>query len=440
MSNASLSSSTAGTALFPLLCSLSSSQGCKEVGQVPRLPPCGTALSNSHWHWNGTPTSDPTSPGTDRCQPRAASDPALAPSRLCAVPITAPSSPITSREAALVSPSSHFSGHLVLLRALHQRLLALLCWEAPLSLTPVPPQPALAGCEKPPPRQQNLSSLPAIPMPTSRHIPSKPSGSPSPAARAPRPASIPCCRAASSAPFSVSIHFLQLPRSATRRFPPAPLQLSSPISATAAQGPQAGPCPLGERRQPPAQLLPEPLLLPPTLIFPAQPRGGMQPAAHVTWQHHQPSLATGAQHPAERGDTLQQAGCGQAGQGQAASPRAGRRLEPKPARSAWGQSATACLIRHREKFNKLLSAFRWERASTAAPLPAPSPPPPGATPHTREMAEEDSRAPGAMVPGGMSRSVPQLCRASLPPLPAQPAALCPSLPAHPPALCDERKA
>lgn len=252
-------------------------------------------------------------------------------------------------------------------------------------------------------------------MPTSRSILSKPSGSPSPATQASLPAGIPCCKAASSAPFSVSIHFLQLPRSATCHFPPAPLQLSSPTSATAAQVPQAALRPLGEYQQPPAQLLP------PTLIFLARPRGGFQPAPQVTWQHHQPrpalaSLATGAQHPAERGDMLQRADCGQAGQGQEASPMVGRQAtRAQPAHSAWGQSATTCLIRHREKFNKPLSAVRWEWASTTVPLPAPSPPPPGATPHTKETAGEDSRVPRAMVPGCMSRAVPQLCRAPLPP-------------------------
>lgn len=326
-SNASLSSSTTWTALFPPLCCLSSSQGYNEVGQVPRLPCCSTALSKTHQHQHGTPGSDPSSPGTDHCPPRAASDPALVPSRPSTIPITVPSSPITSYKEAPVSPSSHFSGHLILLCALHQWLLALLCWEAPLSSIPVPPQPTLTSCEKSPPRQQNLSPLPTISMPTSRCIPSKPSGSPSPATQASLPAGIPCCKAASSAPFSVSIHFLQLPRSATCRLPPAPLQLSSPTSATATQGPQAAPRPLGEHQQPPAQLLP------PTLIFLARPRGGFQSAPQVTWQHHQPrpalaSRAAGAQHPAERGDMLQRAGCGQAGQGQEASPMVGRQLEP----------------------------------------------------------------------------------------------------------------
>lgn len=138
-------------------------------------------------------------------------------------------------------------------------------------------------------------------------------------------------------------------------------------------------------------------------------------STHITGRRFSESLRGGAHTAAGR-------------QGRSKQPPPRAAGGSSPARSAQGQSATACLICHREKFNKLLSAFPWELASTVAPLLASSLHPPGTTPHTKETVDEASRVPTPWCRGaGRSGSIPQLCKAPLALLPAQPAAPLPAL-------------
>lgn len=193
--------------VFPLPCTVSSSQGCTEVGQVHRLAPGGTALGKSHRH--GTPTTN------HHFLQRSASFSFVplfhAPRLPVGPPWVAVCPPLPGVPPTPAPPTDSP------------------CWlrEAPSS----PAEPFLS------PRQPHAH----IPVYSQQAIQLA-----QPAAQAPLPVCIPCCRATGLAPFSVSIHFLQLPWLATPRFPPAALQLSSPVSATVTQGPQT-PRPPGER-------------------------------------------------------------------------------------------------------------------------------------------------------------------------------------------------
>lgn len=365
--------------VFPLLCTVSSSQGRKEVGQVPRLPPCGTALGKSHRH--GRPISNPSSPGADHCLPRAASGRSFVPSCPRAIPATAPSSPITSNKEALVSLSSHFSMSFCV--------------------------PSMGGCLPPSTRSAPHTSSPHRPPLLALRSPLLPSRTfpLSPPSPCPRPSVFPASHPARPAQQQYSL--LQsrklgsifclhpFPSASSVGNAPLPSCCSAALQSHLCQSDTGTPDPMPARGMPTSPRLSSFLQL---CTSPPQTWGGIQPAAHVTWQHRQPPLATGAQRPAERGRAA-------AGRPWAAGAQ--------PGHSARGQSATACLIRHREKFNNLLSAFHREPARTAAPLPAPSLLLPRATAHARGQQRRTADSLGPWCQGAPT-DLPPSSRCSLP--------------------------